>query len=201
MTQTFNRVKDSLVALLQDEDHKVVALTGKWGTGKTYLWRSIANELHAKVGGGEPIYVSLFGAKTVDALKIRILQNAYLKNAPAVKKAIDDGSGIIKDVFNAVRSATGFSTEGAATGLALIWFQKIVKDKLIIIDDVERKNKSLEIDEFLGMIDEYSETHNTRFLLLLNTNKLLDNEPMWATFHEKVIDAEVVLDPPRIRIF
>ncbi len=44
MTQTFKRVKDSLVALLQDQDNKVIALTGKWGTGKTYLWQSMATD-------------------------------------------------------------------------------------------------------------------------------------------------------------
>lgn len=196
MTQTFKRVKDSLIALLQDQDYKVIALTGKWGTGKTYLWQSVATESFCRKGASkQPIYVSLFGVKSINDLKLRVLQNAYLKDASSVKKVIGDGSGIFRDVFDAIKSFTGFSTDGAAIGIALIWFQKLTKDRLIVIDDIERKHKSLDIDEFLGMLDEYSESHGTRFLILLNTDKLLENTHMWATLHEKVIDAEVILAP------
>ena len=49
MTDTHTRVKNSLIALLQDQDNKVIALTGNWGTGKAYLWRSVANEMFGKM--------------------------------------------------------------------------------------------------------------------------------------------------------
>lgn len=202
MTRSFNDVRSSLVEILQDQDYKAIALTGKWGTGKTHLWETIAKDLEANNGtASKPIYISLFGANSIDALKIRILQNAYIRDATAVRKAIDAGGGIVKDLFNAIKSATGFSTQGAATGLALIWFHNIIKDRLIVIDDVERKHKSLGLDEFLGLIDEYSGAHKTRFLLILNTGGLLSDKIMWETLHEKVIDAEVILDPPAYEAF
>ena len=193
MTQSYIRVKDSLATLLQDQDNKVIALTGRWGTGKTYLWKSVEADIFGEnVANRQPIYVSMFGVKTINDLKLRILQNAYLKNAQAVKGVLNIGGGIFKDLF---KWLAGTSMDGAALGAALIWFQTLAKDRLIVIDDVERKHKSLEIDEFLGMLDEYSETHNTRFLILLNTDKLLENKGMWTTLHEKVIDVEVILDP------
>jgi len=189
MTQTFKRVKESLVALLQDQDYKVIALTGKWGTGKTYLWRSVAKDQFGKKNVSEqPIYVSLFGVKTINDLKLRILQNTYLKDASTVQRLMKTGGGFLAAAIN---KFAGYSAENAA----LIWLPQLTKGRLIVIDDIERKHKSLDIDEFLGMLDEYSETHDTRFLILLNTDKLLENTGMWATLHEKVIDAEVVLDP------
>src|SRR4030067_3139104 len=104
------------------------------------------------------------------------------------------GGGILTGVINKL---AGFSAENAA----LIWLPQLTKGRLIVIDDIERKHNSLDIDEFLGMLDEYSETHDTRFLILLNTDKLLENTGMWATLHEKVIDAEIVLDPAVIETF
>ncbi len=189
MTQTFNRVRESLIALLQDQDHKVIALTGKWGTGKTYLWQSVATDQFGKKKASEqPIYVSLFGVRTINDLKLRILQNTYLKDASTVQQLINTGGGILA---GAIKKFTGYSAENAA----LIWLPQLTRGRLIVIDDIERKHKSLDIDEFLGMLDEYSETHDTRFLILLNTDKLHENTGMWATLHEKVIDAEVVLNP------
>ena len=98
MANTYTRVKSSLIALLQDQDNKVIALTGRWGTGKTYLWRSVADEMFGKTETSkQPIYVSLFGVKTITDLKLRILQNAYSKNAQAVKGVLNAGGGILKD--------------------------------------------------------------------------------------------------------
>lgn len=189
MSQTYSRVKESLVALLQDKEHKVIALTGKWGTGKTFLWDSVKAEQFGKCRTSEqPIYVSLFGVRTLNDLKLRILQNTYLKDASTVQKLMKTGGGIFAGAIN---KFAGFSAENAA----LIWLPQLTKGRLIVIDDIERKHKSLDIDEFLGFLDEYSETHNTRFLILLNTDKLLENKVIWATLHEKVIDAEVVLEP------
>jgi hypothetical protein len=199
MVDTYTRVKDSLVTLLQDQDNKVIALTGKWGTGKTYLWRNVAIEMFGKTEASkQPIYVSLFGIRTINDLKLRILQNAYSKNAKAVKGVLNAGGGILKDF---IKWYAGVSIDNAALGVALIWFQALAKDNLIVIDDIERKHKSLDIDEFLGLLDEYSETHNTRFLILLNTDKLHDNREVWDKLHEKVIDAEIVLDPTVIETF
>ncbi|MFY9327482.1 MAG: P-loop NTPase fold protein [Georgfuchsia sp.] len=189
MTDTYSHVKSNLVAILRDADYRVIALSGKWGTGKTYLWRAVKTELFGKNNSNkQPIYVSLFGAKTINDLKLRILQNAYLTDASTVRNLMKTGGGIAKELL---KKFTGYSAEEAA----LLWLPNLVAGRLIVIDDVERKHKSLDIDEFLGLIDEYSENHNARFLILLNTDKLIDADGMWATLHEKVIDVEVVLNP------
>lgn len=188
MTDTYERVRSNLATILQDPDHRVVALLGKWGTGKTHLWRAVETGLFgAKSKSKQPVYISAFGAKTVNDLKLRILQNAFLTDASTARAALKTGGGVVQEV---VKKFTGYSAEEAA----LLWLPKLVSGRLLVIDDVERKHKSLDIDEFLGLIDEYSENHKARFLLLLNTDKLADLT-MWHTLHEKVIDVEVILNP------
>lgn len=90
MSQTFSRVKESLVALLEDKDRKVIALTGKWGTGKTFLWESVKTEQFGKSKASEqPIYVSLFGVRTItrpeyQTMEERILDSPLRKYHPEV---------------------------------------------------------------------------------------------------------------------
>lgn len=188
MAKTFNRVKSNLIDILRNKENSVVVLKGKWGTGKTYLWRKVEEELYPKNRTTKkPIYVSLFGAKTIKELKLRILQNAYLKDASGVQKIIKTSGDFITQF---IKRATGYSTED---GL-LLWLPDLVGGRLIVIDDIERKHKSLDIDELLGLIDEYSDNHKTQFLVLLNTDKLEDVS-IWKAMHEKVIDSELILEP------
>lgn len=192
MTQpTYERVKSTLAMLLADSDRRVIALSGKWGTGKTHLWRKFAIESDIQTAY-RPVYVSIFGAKSITELKQRILQNLYLKDGTTAQKALDTAMGMIG---GALKKATGYSAEDA-----LLWLPSLLQSRLIVIDDVERKHKSLDIDELLGLIDEYSQNHKVRFLVLLNTAKLANND-VWANLHEKVIDVEIVLAPSPAEAF
>lgn len=72
----------------------------------------------------------------------------------------------------------------------------ILRDNVIVIDDIERKHEKLGIDEILGFIDEYSMQYGSRFVLLLNDDQLSSKDDqckLWATFREKVIDQEIRL--------
>ncbi len=185
MSNTYISTKQRLIELLKNQNYRVIVLKGKWGTGKTKLWDDVKKEFPQDYK--KSIYVSLFGAKTINELKIRILQNAYLNDASSVQKLLKTGVGAANQVL---KRFFGYSAEDSV----LLWLSDIVKNKLIVVDDIERKHKSLEIDELMGMLDEYSENHNVRFLILLNTDKLSDGD-LWAALHEKVVDVELTLDP------
>lgn len=185
MSNTYNSTKNRLIDLLKNQDHKVIVLKGKWGTGKTRLWRDVNAELYQD--SKDSIYVSLFGAKTITELRLRIFKSACSNEETTTSKLLDTGSGILKGFLNRF---TGYSIEDGV----LLWLSDIVKGKLIVIDDIERKHKSLDIDELLGLLDEYSENHKTRFLILLNTDKLSEGDD-WTTLHEKVVDVEITLKP------
>ena len=71
MPTAFEHVKNKLVKIINDKIHNVIVLKGKWGTGKSYLWDTIKKE--KSVSDTKPIYVSLFGSKSIDELKLKIL--------------------------------------------------------------------------------------------------------------------------------
>jgi len=184
MTNTYARVNASLIALLGDKNHKVIALRGKWGTGKTELWKSLKKE--ASITPKKPIYVSLFGVRTINELKLRVLQSVSTTDSDAIKKLVKTGAGVAAGLL---KRFAGYSAEDAA----VLWVSSLVRDRLIVVDDVERKHSSLDTDEVMGFLSEFSESYGAQFLVLLNLEKL--NDDLWNRLQEKVIDGEVVLDP------
>lgn len=67
--------KEQLVQLLVDEDNKVIALSGKWGTGKSFMWEQVKQASQdEKVRSA--LYASLFGASSVEQVKLKLIQSA-----------------------------------------------------------------------------------------------------------------------------
>ncbi|QXI08636.1 KAP family NTPase [Pseudomonas tensinigenes] len=181
MKTSIQTAADALQSALSNPAYRVIALTGKWGTGKTYLWQTL------KPKNKGVLEVSAFGARNIEDIKRKLFQDSIkVSNIEAKDFAV---SAI--NVLEAIpKKFLGLSVGDAA----LAALPQMVKKKTIIIDDVERKNKSLEISEVLGLINEFTEKYNCRFLLILNTDSMEDKQ-IWQSLHEKVIDKEIALNP------
>jgi len=190
---SLSRTKERLVRLLGEGDNSVIALSGKWGTGKTHLWNEV-KDLSSDEKVKKALYVSLFGLSSVDQIKRKLIESAI----PGVEShgGVFDG---IKSIFNAGVSAASqhYKAMAALKDLNVLLMAPVVlRDKVIVIDDVERKHAKLGIDEVMGFIDDYSKQFRVRFVLVLNDDKLStdgDQAKLWTTFREKVIDEEVRL--------
>ena len=190
---SLSKTKERLVRLLGQNDNSVIALSGKWGTGKTHLWVDVKDASDdEKVQ--KALYVSLFGLSSVDQVKRKLIESAI----PGVEShgGVFDG---IKSLFNAGVTAASehYKAMAALKDLNVLLMAPVVlRDKLIVIDDIERKHAKLGIDEVLGFIDDYSKQFRVRFVLVLNDDQLStdgDQAKLWATFREKVIDEEIRL--------
>jgi hypothetical protein len=185
---TLARCRQNFIDLLEDADNRVIALSGKWGTGKSHLWKEVqAASKDNKVK--EAVYVSLFGVGSIGELKLKIAQGVLptLKAGPVVD--------IIKNTYAGAKKVLksfhpGFS---ALDELALIAAPMMIKGRFIVIDDIERKHEKLSIDEILGFIDDCVQNFGCRILLILNSDQLADKK-FWELFREKVIDQELRLD-------
>lgn len=181
--------KEQLVQLLNDPDYKVIALSGKWGTGKSYMWDEI-RKASTNPSVADALYVSLFGLNDLNNIKLRIVQGALPNNGKdsplwaQARTAITAAKKVLTSVHG------GFS---ALDEIALLAVPAILKNKLIVLDDIERKHVNLDIDQVFGFIDEFTKQHGARFVLILN-NDQLNNRELWNTLHEKVIDQEIRLN-------
>lgn len=190
---TLSKTKDRLVRLLGQADNSVIALSGKWGTGKTHLWNEVKFASDDEQVN-KALYVSLFGLSSIDQVKRKLIESSI----PGVEShgGVFDG---IKSFFAAGVTAGSqhYKAMAAIKDLNMLLMAPVVlRDKLIVIDDIERKHAKLGIDEVLGFIDDYSKQYRVRFVLVLNDDQLSTDDAqatLWTTFREKVIDDEVRL--------
>lgn len=181
--------KKHLTKLLNDKDNKVIALSGKWGTGKSFLWHQVKQDSNDDTTKNS-LYVSLFGLTDLNQIKFKILQNA-LPNSKIKSSAWQTLANTLSAGQKALRGLhRSFS---ALDELALLAAPTLFKNKTIVLDDIERKHDKLSIDEILGFIDEFTQQHGSRFVLVLNSDKLA-NRAIWDTLREKVIDQEIRLE-------
>lgn len=180
---SINEVRHKLTALIKEPTSaKVIVLSGLWGTGKTYLWREVREGIKDK--DFNPLYLSLFGTRTVDELKLKILEAAFDKNDARYKEYLKGGFTLMTSLF-------GKFVPGLSLGkLAFVGMGPVLKNRLIVIDDIERKHNDLGVQEIMGFVNECSDLHQSRFLMLLNAEKLGEGGP-WQEFHEKIVDREL----------
>jgi len=190
---SLQKTKERLVRLLGQDDNSVIALSGKWGIGKTHLWNEVKDASDDKKVK-KALYVSLFGLPSVDQVKRKLIESAI----PGVEShgGVFDG---IKSLFNAGVTAASqhYKAMAALKDLNVLLMAPVVlRDRLFVIDDIERKHAKLGIDEVLGFIDDYSKQFRVKFVLVLNDDQFStdgDQAKLWATFREKVIDEEIRL--------
>ena len=190
---SLKKTKEQLIQLLGQADNCVIALSGKWGTGKTHLWNEVkAGSDDDKVKNA--LYVSLFGLSSIDQVKRKLIETAI--------PGVESHGGLFDGLKNLCKASVTAASEhykalAAINDLNVLLMAPVVlRSKLIVIDDIERKHEKLGIDEVLGFIDEYSQQHDSRFVLVLNDDQLStkdDQKKLWGTFREKVIDQEIKL--------
>lgn len=181
--------KKRLLELLSDAENKVIALSGRWGTGKTHLWGEVMKESRDETVNGA-LYVSLFGLSGIDQVKRKLIESvapgveAHPKIWEGARQAVNSGLKVLESFHK------GFA---ALSDLNLLLLAPVMlREKVIVIDDIERKHEKLGVDEILGFIDEYTQRHRARFVLVLNSDQLAKRE-VWDTLREKVIDQELKL--------
>lgn len=189
---SLDRTKKQLIELLANADNKVIALSGRWGTGKTHLWSEVKAESKNEIK--KALYVSLFGLSSIDQVKRKLMEGALPDAAVGGGKL-----EVVKNLFKSgVQAATThYKALAAINHLNLLLMAPLaLRERVIVIDDIERKHAKLGIDEILGFIDEYSKEFKARFILVLNDDQLAtegEQRALWTTFREKVIDQEIRL--------
>lgn len=191
---SFEFTKNALCAFLKKDGPGIIALKGNWGVGKTFLWKETLNEFPAKENATFS-YVSLFGISTVDKLRRTIVS----RRAPLPKSATSRSRIVQKGVKAASMlryidikyvKSTELFTDAIEEGL--------MRDMIVCIDDLERKEADFSEHTLLGFITSLRDEKNCKVVLLYNEEEVSKNKsigPTLAEYREKVIDAEVTLQP------
>mgnify|MGYP000081835410 CR=1 FL=1 len=197
-------------------------VTGKWGSGKSYLIKEIAevvnNSYNDKDFNGihRMLLISLFDVDSIEMLEKKI-KNAILFQTYNLEKKnhnIDMFANGFKQIFNFIGQATGKSgLTNAALSINIYDFINIdsklriknPKSKknclnaelILVFDDFERC--SIQKSILVGILNEYLENKNIKTIIVADENKI--NEPEYKEYKEqerKNIEVAVELDRPEL---
>ena len=160
----------------EQNNGKVIMISGKWGAGKTHFWKnSIEPELSILQNKSKAyVYVSLYGKEDIESIKNEILFKAYesIKNEnKTLQRSIAIFSKVIPSIsFFGVRFDTN-SIESFFTSKKVNEAKDFLLDGgIICFDDFERKSEKIELNDLFGLISQLSQEMKCKIVLILNSD-------------------------------
>lgn len=174
-------------------------LTGEWGCGKTYHIKNYVFPTIEKGNEYIPIIVSLYGETDKNNIAQKVLF-AYLDNKG---KDVNIRTGTIAKNLKRFSEAVPFISnyvdiEKLIIGTGENVLRLIPHDKLLIcFDDIERMSDEINVDDFLGIINDLVENKGCKVLLIANETEIKNG----ITYKEKTIEKTIHFTPNLNEIF
>lgn len=176
-----------------DESSHVVLVQGEWGVGKSFLvddWLKAFDEnKNVKV-----VRLSLYGIDSIYDLNSQLLENTFLSNQ------IDKKTRDLKTEIGFSNSTYSYNL--SVSGLFSIFAKKEYKANskkkyIILLDDIERKDNELKLNQVFGFIDSLK-LENTKVILITNSNIFKEDDYDSFKLKEKIVDYDIIINEPTI---
>ena len=200
--------------LLDDNNNgKVIMLSGKWGSGKTYFWKNvIEKELIENQTKKQKAYVysSLYGNRTLDKIEDNIYAQAYLCSV-GEKNAVLSGYEKVKDFGKRFGSFCSLlDVSKLVDGIDDIQQKNIKKSALsylenggiVCFDDFERKSKDIDLNDLFGFISHLAIDLNCKVVIILNDDVFEGEEKkIFSNVKEKSVSKFLKYEPSIKELF
>ena len=192
---------------------KVIMLSGKWGSGKTYFWKNvIEKELIENQTKKQKAYVysSLYGNRTLDKIEDNIYAQAYLCSVGG-KNAVLSGYEKVKDFGKRFGSFCSLlDVSKLVDGIDDIQQKNIKKSALsylenggiVCFDDFERKSKDIDLNDLFGFISHLAIDLNCKVMIILNDDVFEGEEKkIFSNVKEKSVSKFLKYEPSIEELF
>lgn len=196
-------IQNQIARFLASEAPEVMSIKGTWGVGKTYAWNTYLNvaKNQNKIALGKYSYVSLFGINSLDDLKFSIFENMVDRKMIGRKPSVESFKSNTADLIKSLgKKSLPFMPSNSTVehyrsmidSLAFLSLEKT----LICIDDFERKGRSIEAQDILGLMTQLKEQKKCKIVLILNDESLSEGSSIdYVRLREKVVDTELRFAP------
>ena len=150
-------------------------LNGAWGSGKTFFWKNALCKV-ATENGHKPIYITLNGVNTIEALEQRFFIACLSENNKLAKAAIDFFSFMSKKAINTNYADIAKSIENYST-------------YIVCFDDLERCQIPMKV--VLGFINDFVEHKNLKIIIFAEGTKTQED---FKEIKEKLIGRELFFE-------
>ncbi|MBW8334547.1 MAG: KAP family NTPase [Prolixibacteraceae bacterium] len=186
-------IKEAIFNHLKMKTTGALLLTGEWGCGKTYyiknnIFPAIENETEFI-----PIIVSLFGETDKNNIAQKVLFAYFDKKGEKVNLSTGAIAKNLKNLSEAIPFINNYvDVNKLIIGSGDNIFKFLPHEKLLIcFDDVERMSKNIEVNDFLGIINELVENKGSKVILIANEDKIENG----ISFKEKTVEKTIHYSP------
>ncbi len=162
--------------------YKCILFDGPWGVGKSYAIDQALSD------NNNACHISMFGMKDAQEIYHEVFFQLAMKGkhkiSDLVSRAMDVGAIISKKMDIAKRIITALVKEKE---LFINMSKTFNELHLIVIDDLERMNDSVELEEIFGIIEELKKCNYIKVILVAHTTEFLKKD-LFDKYSEKVID-------------
>lgn len=162
--------------------YKCILIDGVWGIGKSYL---VSQSLERN---DNVCKLSMFGLNDAQQIFHEVFYQLGLHGKEKVQKILSnilDITSVFSDKADGVKAIMKSLIKEKEL------FQEISKTfdeyRIIVIDDLERMNERIKLEEFLGVVEELKKCHLVKVILIANTEELTEKD-IFDRYKEKVID-------------
>lgn len=181
-------LNESLKRFERNKNDKIMLVTGVWGVGKTH---QVINEWAKKKKSFSKKFkvVTLFGCEKVDSIIWDILLS--FNAASFFAGGMQVGKSIIQAKFG-----VDIPADAIMKSMEKLTKKVCLKDKIIIIDDIERKSEDIKLKEALSLVESIKNNFK-KIVLIMDRTKLEEkDEKFLADYFEKIIDRHFEIKEP-----
>ena len=168
-------------------------LTGDWGSGKTYHIKNNIFPLLENETDFVPLIVSLYGVSSKNDIAQKVLFSYFDKKGKNSNISTGTIAKNLQNFTEAVPLVKKYvNIEKLITGTGDNIFRFLPHDKLLIcFDDLERISDQVDVDDFLGIVNELVENKGSKVLIIANEKEIDEG----LTFKEKTIEKTIHFSP------
>ncbi|TLP38485.1 P-loop NTPase fold protein [Arcobacter arenosus] len=195
-----------------DNNNKVIMLSGKWGSGKTHFWQNvIEEELKKDLKDKSYSYVSLYGKSTIEEIENDIFsqvffhsiggENLVTKTTSTFTKYTKRYGKLASSFFDLSELVTALEEE-SKDNEKRIALERLNNGGIICFDDFERKSKEIDLNDLFGFITQLSLNFKCKIVIILNDDVFKGKEKeIFSSVKEKTVSKYLYYKPSIEELF
>ena len=200
--------------LLNDNNNgKVIMLSGKWGSGKTHFWKKIiaTDELKKELSikNSAYSYVSLYGKSSIEEIENDIFAQLYF-SAIGGENIVTQKVSTFTKYTKRYGSIFSEKIEKFANGVKeeqkdnqeRIALERLKNGAIICFDDFERKSKDIDLNDLFGFITQLTLNFDCKVVIILNDDVFKGEEKdVFSKVKEKSVSKFLKYEPKIEELF
>ena len=203
-------------------NHKIIMLSGKWGSGKTFFWKhKIIENLNKEKDKKIPNhYISLYGKKSIQEIENDIILKIFesVDSFESKEKAVELSKNVL-NLLSSFSSAVNFF--GVNLDISKVSdkpfdkLEEILKNKklektveylnsgaIICFDDFERKSKDIDLNDLFGFITQLTLNFSCKVVIILNDDAFEESDKtIFSNVKEKSVSKYLKYEPTIKELF